>query len=182
MLRLTLILFVVIWAVLIIFSDAPPEVMTRAPAPTEDVPGAPDAAPRDAALRETADGRLVLTTETGDELVIDLVVDPGQGALDRPARPLSPDAPVSAAPQEPSADPLPPATPARTEAAPRLRVTGDRVNFRAGPSTDDAILTALTQGEIVELIERAPDGWAHLRVVATGLTGYMSEDFLAPAN
>jgi uncharacterized protein YgiM (DUF1202 family) len=64
----------------------------------------------------------------------------------------------------------------------RLRVTGDRVNFRAGPSTDDAILAALTLGTEVELIERVGDGWAHLRVPETGLSGYMSEDFLEPAN
>jgi uncharacterized protein YgiM (DUF1202 family) len=64
----------------------------------------------------------------------------------------------------------------------RLRVTGDRVNFRAGPSTEDEILAALTQGTEVELIERVADGWAHLRVPATGLTGYMSDDFLEPAN
>jgi uncharacterized protein YgiM (DUF1202 family) len=64
----------------------------------------------------------------------------------------------------------------------RLRVTGDRVNFRAGPSTEDAILAALTLGTEVELIERVGDGWAHLRVPETGLSGYMSEDFLEPAN
>jgi uncharacterized protein YgiM (DUF1202 family) len=64
----------------------------------------------------------------------------------------------------------------------RLRVTGDRVNFRAGPSTEDAILAALTLGTEVELIERVGDGWAHLRVPQTGLSGYMSEDFLEPAN
>jgi short-subunit dehydrogenase len=49
----------------------------------------------------------------------------------------------------------------------RLRVTGDRVNFRAGPSTEDAILAALTLGTEVELIERVGDGWAHLRVPET---------------
>jgi uncharacterized protein YgiM (DUF1202 family) len=63
-----------------------------------------------------------------------------------------------------------------------LRVTGERVNFRAGPSTADDILAALDLGTQVELIERVGDGWAHLRVPGTGLEGYMSEDFLAPAN
>lgn len=63
-----------------------------------------------------------------------------------------------------------------------FQVDGDRVNFRAGPSTDNAILDTLTRGETLELIEEAPDGWAHLRVVATGLEGYMSGDFLTPAN
>jgi hypothetical protein len=72
--------------------------------------------------------------------------------------------------------------PAAPGGATRLRVTGDRVNFRAGPSTEDEILAALTLGTEVELIERVADGWAHLRVPATGLTGYMSDDFLAPAN
>jgi uncharacterized protein YraI len=61
-------------------------------------------------------------------------------------------------------------------------VTGDRVNFRAGPSTDDAIIAALTLGQEVELIARVGGGWAHLRVVGTDLEGYMSEDFLGAAN
>lgn len=62
------------------------------------------------------------------------------------------------------------------------RVTGDRVNFRAGPSTDDAVLTALVRGDEVEFLAEMPDGWAHLRVVASGTEGYMATRFLEPVN
>jgi hypothetical protein len=91
-------------------------------------------------------------------------------------------APETAKPRRRPEAEEPPAELPATETGTLLRVTGDRVNFRAGPSTDDAILAALSTGTEVELIERVGDGWAHLRVLETDLSGYMSEDFLEPAN
>ena len=85
------------------------------------------------------------------------------------------------APQDTETAEAPAPPPGATDGT-RLRVTGDRVNFRAGPSTGDEILAALTLGTEVEVIERVADGWVHLRVPDTGLTGYMSEDFLEPAD
>lgn len=180
MIRLTLILALVIFAVLVL--------VPREEGPTGDAPSQaqPPATPADRAvaadeaLRERPDGRMVLVTTTGEELAIDLVVAPpdlsaGETAGDT-ARPPDPDATAiaDATPETATAE-------ARSGAT-RLRVTGDRVNFRAGPSTGDEILGALELGTEVELIERVADGWAHLRVPATGLTGYMSGDFLEPAN
>jgi len=189
MLRLTLFLLVAIYAVMIIFSDAPPEGFQAARDEVVTVPGDPTAPEEDPALHETPDGRLVLTTEEGEDIVIDAVVEPADTTGERITLGATPPtaAPEQAAPEaeapEITAEAPPAASPGPSATTPeRLRVTGDRVNFRAGPSTDDAILTALFRGEEVELIERVGDGWAHLQVIATGQTGYMSEDFLEPVN
>lgn len=192
MIRLTLILAAVIFAVLVIVPGED--------AGTDEPIFADDSRPvRDgldtSALRETEDGALVLITAEGEELSIDRVIEPSElteedaranlppaeasGAVEpTPAEDAPDDAEAASATDEETAEPPGPADPGATI----LQVTGDRVNFRAGPSTEDEILTALNQGERVELIERVADGWAHLRVVATGLEGYMSGDFLAPAN
>jgi uncharacterized protein YgiM (DUF1202 family) len=148
-------------------------------------------------LVETGDGRLALVTATGEELAIDLVIEPASLTAED-ARVNLPPAETSGALEpvltedtelpadtgetaaEPEAEEPPAELPAETGTL--LRVTGDRVNFRAGPSTDDAILAALSTGTEVVLIERVGDGWAHLRVLETDLSGYMSEDFLEPAN
>ncbi|MEX3016930.1 SH3 domain-containing protein [Gymnodinialimonas hymeniacidonis] len=62
------------------------------------------------------------------------------------------------------------------------RVTGNNVNFRAGPSTNTAVLAGLVRGDEVEFLADAPDGWAHLRVLSSGLEGYMAARFLEPVN
>ncbi len=62
------------------------------------------------------------------------------------------------------------------------RVAGSNVNFRAGPSTNTAVLAGLVRGDQVEFLADAPDGWAHLRVIDTGLEGYMAARFLEPVN
>ena len=184
MIRLTLILAIAIFAVLVL---VPREDDRTQPAPAETTTASalqPDTradatSGETGALRETADGRMVLTTTTGEQLTIDLVVEPSD------VSPTGADDDVPT--QETAAAAAIPEATAQTANAddatgPRLRVTGDRVNFRAGPSTDDAILATLELGTEVVLLERVADGWAHLRVTATGLTGYMSGDFLEPAN
>ena len=192
MIRLTLILAAVIFAVLVIVPGE--DAGTDEPIFAEDSRPVRDGLDT-SALRETEDGALVLITADGEELPIDLVIEPSElteedarvnlppaeasGAAEPATAEDAPDdAEAASATDEEPAEPPAPADPGATV----LQVTGDRVNFRAGPSTEDEILTALNQGERVELIERVADGWAHLRVVATGLEGYMSGDFLGPAN
>ena len=192
MIRLTLILAVAIFAILVLVPqevEVPEDALSQAEttAPLAPVSPAEDGAAAGTALREGGDGRLVLTTTTGERLVIDLVVEPN----DRDA-PAETTPPAAATAEATDATPAPieaprdaPETVAEAEGqadGTRLRVTGDRVNFRAGPSTDNEILATLDAGTEVELIERVGDGWAHLRVPETGLSGYMSEDFLEPAN
>ena len=62
------------------------------------------------------------------------------------------------------------------------RVAANSVNFREGPSTNTRVLTSLTRGEEVEYLAEAPDNWARLRIVNSGVEGYMAAQFLEPAN
>jgi hypothetical protein len=195
MIRLTLILAVLIVVAMIVL--APDEDAPQVVADTTSGDRPPRIDPSNDAFVETGDGRLALVTATGEELAIDLVIEPASLTAED-ARVNLPPAETSGALEpvltedtelpadtgetaaEPEAEEPPAELPAETGTL--LRVTGDRVNFRAGPSTDDAILAALSTGTEVVLIERVGDGWAHLRVLETDLSGYMSEDFLEPAN
>jgi hypothetical protein len=60
-----------------------------------------------------------------------------------------------------------------------LRVVGERVNLRAGPSDDANVRTQVVQGE--ELLELARDGsWYGVRVLRTGEEGWIFGDLIAP--
>ena len=199
MIRLTLILaIVIVMAMIILPRDDTDPGQDATQAATSDRAARSQLA--EDALVETEDGGLVLLTASGEELRIDLVIEPAS-LTEEDARVNLPPAESSGALEPALTDATEegvvddtaeaPADTAETEQPPAeipdasgtlLRVTGDRVNFRAGPSTEDAILAALSIGTEVELIERVGDGWAHLRVLETDLSGYMSEDFLEPAN
>lgn len=113
-------------------------------------------------------------------------VSPPANAASPAASPAVP-VPASASPQDPAAasigalvaeavaeaQPAPPSLP-------RLYVTGSKVNMRAGPSTGDAVVAALTRGTEVEDLGTAIPGWSTIRVVATGKRGYMASRFLSP--
>ncbi|MEN9012841.1 MAG: SH3 domain-containing protein [Yoonia sp.] len=58
-------------------------------------------------------------------------------------------------------------------------VSGKRVNMRAGPSTNDAVLDTLVRGTQIEVLDVNADGWARLRVLDTDQVGWMAERFLA---
>ncbi|MDO5706266.1 MAG: SH3 domain-containing protein [Paracoccus sp. (in: a-proteobacteria)] len=68
---------------------------------------------------------------------------------------------------------------AAPEGAEVLYVTGNRVNFRAGPSTNDAVVGALTRGAPVQALGPRSGNWVQIRD-GQGRTGYMSGDFLSP--
>lgn len=79
------------------------------------------------------------------------------------------------------------ATPA--EARPRMitqpqpqadlrEVAGSRVNMRSGPGTGYDVLTSLTQGTEVEVIESDGAGWVKLRAVDEDIVGWMAEYLL----
>ncbi|MDO5614174.1 MAG: SH3 domain-containing protein [Paracoccus sp. (in: a-proteobacteria)] len=59
-----------------------------------------------------------------------------------------------------------------------MYVTGNRVNFRAGPSTNDAVVGALTRGTPVQVLGPRSGNWVQIRD-AQGRNGYMSGDFLS---
>ena len=55
-------------------------------------------------------------------------------------------------------------------------VTTDYVNFRTGPSLSAGVITTISTGESVEVLEHDPAGWSNVRV--NGTTGYIRSDFL----
>ena len=85
-------------------------------------------------------------------------------------------------------EPLPGSAPLSVAVAPVTReappekvrfVAGSRVNLRAGPSTGQGVVAALSRGtEVVDLGEAAP-GWSQIRVVDSGTRGFMATRFLS---
>lgn len=58
------------------------------------------------------------------------------------------------------------------------QVAGNRVNMRSGPGTNFSVLTTLTRGTDVEVLEVNANGWARLRQVSSGQEGWMAERLL----
>lgn len=56
-------------------------------------------------------------------------------------------------------------------------VSGNRVNVRGGPSTNYGIVSRLTRGETVQILEDNGDGWVRMEPVDGGESGWMA-DFL----
>ncbi|MCZ0961416.1 SH3 domain-containing protein [Paracoccus benzoatiresistens] len=63
---------------------------------------------------------------------------------------------------------------------PVLYVTGDRVNMRAGPSTGDRVVTALTRGAAVQPLGPTDAEWVNIRDT-DGRVGYVASRFLSQA-
>jgi uncharacterized protein YgiM (DUF1202 family) len=61
-------------------------------------------------------------------------------------------------------------------------VIAERVNVREGPGTDYAVMDKLVQGTETEVLEIDSDGWAHVRVIESGLLGWVSAEYLAASN
>ncbi|WBU57081.1 SH3 domain-containing protein [Paracoccus sediminicola] len=59
-----------------------------------------------------------------------------------------------------------------------LYVTGNSVNFRAGPSTSNEVVGRLTRGQMVTAIGDRTGDWIELRD-GQGRTGFMSAQFLS---
>ncbi|MDO5642777.1 MAG: SH3 domain-containing protein [Paracoccus sp. (in: a-proteobacteria)] len=75
-------------------------------------------------------------------------------------------------------EPPPPAEDLADAGTDRLYVTGNSVNFRAGPTTSDAVVGRLTRGQAVTAVSAPTGDWVHIRD-AEGRTGYMSAQFLS---
>lgn len=91
---------------------------------------------------------------------------PGGG---QPARPETVEEPVpAAAPAAPAPD------------GPLASVTASSVNLRGGPSTLNAVVGRVTNGEVLELRGEFSGGWAAVGHPDTGETVYISSQFLDP--
>ena len=97
-------------------------------------------------------------------------------------------APEAPAVNTPASDPV--AADAHEEEAPEttpedvpepvfLYVTGNRVNLRAGPSTNDAVVGSVVRGQAVQLLSFESNGWAQIRVDGVDGPVFMSGDFLS---
>ncbi|SDW57311.1 SH3 domain-containing protein [Litoreibacter albidus] len=71
------------------------------------------------------------------------------------------------------------ATPRETN--PIRRVTGKRVNLRAGPSTTSKIVGRAVRDDSAEVVEMLPSGWAKVYILETGTEAYISAQFLSDA-
>jgi len=69
-------------------------------------------------------------------------------------------------------------SPPVTAPAEILLVSGSRVNMRAGPGTNHAVLETLLLGTRVEKVSAADNGWMEIQLVEGGSIGWMSADFL----
>lgn len=61
-------------------------------------------------------------------------------------------------------------------------VTGSSVRMRSGPGTSNDIITSLTRGTEVAVLEDGGNGWVRLQVIETGAEGWMAERLLATVN
>lgn len=169
MLRLTLMLSAAIFAGLVIFSEPAPVVSGAPAAPAQPAEVARGTAGIDVTLPAP---RQTLLTADGRALPIAAVIDPV--AMSDGARGI---ALISTAGGDITLTSAPVA-PVR----PLVEVTGNRVNLRAGPSTDTAVLGAMVRGERAEVIASPGDGWVQIRAVASGTVGYMADRFVSPAD
>lgn len=62
---------------------------------------------------------------------------------------------------------------------PRLFVTGDRVNMRAGAGTDAPVVASLTRGSAVGAMGPTGGDWVQIRT-AQGQEGFIAAPFLSP--
>ena len=66
-------------------------------------------------------------------------------------------------------------------AGPKIVITGNRVNLRAGPSTRNPVVETLTRGTQAVLVSRQGN-WVELQVADSPVTGFMSANFISVVN
>lgn len=60
-------------------------------------------------------------------------------------------------------------------------ITGKRVNLRAGPGTNNAVVGSMTRDMRVTVLARPGNGWVQIHHADSGLSGFMAARFTAPA-
>lgn len=161
MIRLTILTLAALFAALLIWG----EPGARSDPTDAPVASAPPRAPAETSLIEA------LTPAAKPEL-IQVTEQTPQRANPFPGPALRPSPEYQSQSQEAVADLAVP------EGAEVMYVTGNRVNFRAGPSTGDSVVGALGRGTPVHALGPRVGNWVQIRD-GQGRTGYMSGDFLS---
>ncbi|MFV0303754.1 MAG: SH3 domain-containing protein [Paracoccus sp. (in: a-proteobacteria)] len=164
MIRLTILTLLGLFAVLALFGDPDPETPFNPASADRVAEPAPEAVPvetvAEAALPAVPADEVAQTPEQVQQF-------PGPGLRPSPEHAGRAETGIAEAGEPPASD------------AEIMYVTGDRVNFRAGPSTSDRVIGAILRGSPVEILGQI-NGWAQLRD-AGGREGYMSQQFLSPS-
>ncbi|MDO5529358.1 MAG: SH3 domain-containing protein [Paracoccus sp. (in: a-proteobacteria)] len=146
-----------IFAVLTIYGDGDGRQLAAA----EPQPGAAEAAPA------SANGAALLPADKPEIITEVVQTEPERPRFAGPALRPSPE---FAGAEPPEDQPEPDEN--------SLFVTGNSVNFRAGPTTSDRVIGALTRGTMVTALGGREGEWVQVQD-AQGRTGYMAAQFLS---
>ena len=176
MIRLTILTLIGLFAVLSMYGGqqggSPAPAASVVPTTAAPAPAATDAPAETAPLQPAPQPEPTIVTEAAAIQPAEVMQTPVK-VQDFPGLPLRPSPEHAGSTEQVGADLAAP------EGATVLYVTGDRVNFRAGPLISDRVVGALLRGSPTEAISRTDDGWVQLRD-AQGREGYMSAQFLSP--
>lgn len=151
MLRLSIILIAALWASFLIWGT-----------PTDTI------SQSDPALRD----------QPPRTVRVPIYSEPTIVSVDRPTVTAARAAPQPVLAIEVSAEPAAQQNTVPIEELPLFTVTGTRVNLRTGPSTATDIVMSLSLGSVTEALGPESNGWIEIRDLNTGLSGYMSAQFL----
>ena len=189
MFKLTFTLAAALYAGFVIWGDPDVALVEDEAAPqnpvvlVEDSADVATAAP--VVLETNASSRIAVTRDAPLDAAAIVAATPVPAALTAPSRIGEPRR-ISLVAPEAVAEPAAPldavAADVRTELTDGLlKVTGSRVNLRAGPSTGNDVVDSLVRGTLVEQVGVEINGWLKLRDVTSGVEGYMAARFLEPA-
>jgi len=69
-----------------------------------------------------------------------------------------------------------------TVATGMMQVSTQFLNMREGPSSSHPVVTGLTRGQKVEMLDAPQDGWVQVRLDGSGRTGWVFADYLSSVN
>ena len=171
-------------------SDLPVDRIGREPTIAQDtivpVSASPDLGI--SASPETAEGEIIATANAATTVAEPDAATPARlmaipVTLASASTPQSPAELAEAAARQMAskiATPTPAAANLATEAFPTVFVSGSTVNMRAGPSTSHGVVAKLTRGTEVYHMGTTDSGWSQIKVIDTGVRGFMSSKFLVP--
>ena len=171
-----------------VYGGGPQPQMARAGSASTGA-GNPDASARDTLVPEDdAEGSLSITTPDGEVIPVAMEIPPARfgrdlvriEAEDRNAearRLAEANARARTAIAERSAALT--TTAETATAADMVYATGAYINLRSGPSTRYPAVGFMNYGMAAERLEVLPDGWTRIRILESGLEGFMFSAYLS---